>query len=354
MLYIESAAVLLLLFITILPGMKVYRKGEYNNEYLSLNNTRSLRGILSVLIVIHHLSSYYVSISFLSIFKHIGYLVVAMFFFLSGYGLIFGCKNKKNYLNKFLLKRLPNIVIPYYISTIIYAIIFNIMGLNISFINVITSFVCVDYIIPSAWYIAMQSLMYVIFYISLKFPKTEKSKAICFSVLFLIIQIGFMFLPVSDVWVRSLIAFPLGLVWCKYKDVIDGRIRDKYTASFFIFGILLVIILAIKLVGEFSNVSSLKLLGNVLSSSTIVVFMFIFFNKCSLKNKVLDFLGSISLEVYLLHNLILTILSKIDFVIENILLFALSTFFITILLSYFIHLLNVKLVQIFKKIVKVN
>lgn len=73
----------------------------YSKEYLSLMTTKQLKGIVAYAIIIHHLSQKMQVPGLLSIIGYIGFICVAVFFFISGYGLECALKNKENYLKHF-------------------------------------------------------------------------------------------------------------------------------------------------------------------------------------------------------------------------------------------------------------
>ena len=59
----------------------------------------------------------------LTLFGLIGFLFVGVFFFFSGYGLFKSYKTKPGYLDGFLRKRLPVVLVPLYVINTIFTII---------------------------------------------------------------------------------------------------------------------------------------------------------------------------------------------------------------------------------------
>lgn len=101
---------MLLSFISLVPILVIFfwniqfaNNGEVFDDCMDIKYTNSLRGILAILIVVHHFSGYLTNNYVFSIFNHIGYLIVALFFYLSSYGLMYGVKNKEDYFKNFLL-----------------------------------------------------------------------------------------------------------------------------------------------------------------------------------------------------------------------------------------------------------
>lgn len=74
---------------------------EKDKDFLSIQNTKCLKGILAIMVLIYHL---YLSLNidlgcFNVLFKPMGYLAVSVFFFISGFGLMSSLKMRGGILN---------------------------------------------------------------------------------------------------------------------------------------------------------------------------------------------------------------------------------------------------------------
>jgi peptidoglycan/LPS O-acetylase OafA/YrhL len=99
------------------------KRGLSKNYAFDVTRTNMLRGVLALLIILHHLSSH-LDIPALYYFHDMGSSVVSMFFFISGYGLIKSYKYKGElYLDGFLTKRLRKILPLYIIFSIFMSIV---------------------------------------------------------------------------------------------------------------------------------------------------------------------------------------------------------------------------------------
>lgn len=95
-----------LLFATILIILGNCRiVGGYNDEYLSTETTKKEKGIAAILILLHHLSQRVKVSGPFVILGYIGFILVAVFFFISGYGLSYGVRYKYDYLKGFFKRR---------------------------------------------------------------------------------------------------------------------------------------------------------------------------------------------------------------------------------------------------------
>ena len=69
-----------------------------NNDVLDKYNSNKIKGLLALLIIIHHLSIYIKETILLKVFTIVGVIAVSAFFFYSGYGLMTSYLKKENYL----------------------------------------------------------------------------------------------------------------------------------------------------------------------------------------------------------------------------------------------------------------
>ena len=136
--------------------------GGYNDKYLSINSTDCYRGIAAVFIVMHHLSQVIGVTGSLKIMGYIGFIMVGVFFFLSGYGLKYGLDHKNNYLSGFLTKKIGCILIPLAFVNIpcfVARILFN---QDIDVVQTVLSFVGGPYL-TGLWFVTAILLMYLFF-----------------------------------------------------------------------------------------------------------------------------------------------------------------------------------------------
>lgn len=72
----------------LLLGVKVAKKGEWQEDFLSLSTSKSLLGVFAVLIVLHHLAQLMGNLQMnpgpLAYLEYVGVCFVGMFFFFPG------------------------------------------------------------------------------------------------------------------------------------------------------------------------------------------------------------------------------------------------------------------------------
>ena len=116
-----------LLAAALFSGCRAYGRGEWNEEYTSLGQSKVLQGALVLGVALHHMAQKSCApwhkpayiVHGLDFFVPIGYLFVSAFFFCSGLGLYKSLKTKPNYLNGFIRKRILSLVAAFYLSEFI-------------------------------------------------------------------------------------------------------------------------------------------------------------------------------------------------------------------------------------------
>ena len=132
---------------------------------ITKESTLEIKGIAILMVIIGHVSSRYGS----SVLNYMGAFGVALFLFISGYGLVMSYN--KNGLNNFFKKRFINVFIPYVAITTIWIIFDLIKGKIYSLKTYVLLLIGFDYnrtIDETMWYISIILLWYIIFYIIFK------------------------------------------------------------------------------------------------------------------------------------------------------------------------------------------
>lgn len=262
-----------------------------NDELLSKEYSNILKGLMALGIIFNHLS-FELNYIYLKPFKYIG-VVIGLFFFISGFGLTISMETKKDYFGKFKL-RILKVLIPFAISFVIYTIYWIIMNE----IKNKTIFSIVKY----SWYIYEIILLYLLFYIFYKNFDFKKA-TIFFTVMLIIILVIMFYLKLSANWYRSSLSFIAGIIIAKYKKQISIFLKRKWLLKLFCITFLCFTLLVI---GKFYNLGLIELFTYNIANILFILAVLIILSKVKkLNNKLFNFLGSISFEIYLYHGLIL-------------------------------------------------
>ena len=183
-----------------------------------INITTNIQIILAFLIVLAHLSQQ-LKVWYLRPFTSCGGVAVPIFFFISGFGLMYQFKNKENYLDDFLFKRGLKLLLPFLVSTIIYIIIYYINGESIG-----GKVFCLNNIsftvLPYSWFVKYLLLFYLIFYIVYRILRGGRNVIIFILISGLVTYQ--IFVDENPLMYKSSLTFVLGLFVCDF----DMRIKD--------------------------------------------------------------------------------------------------------------------------------
>ena len=307
----------------------------------SIETTLPLRGLLALLIVLHHLSlrlTYMIPeesmINYLHDFNCWGEPLVSIFFFMSGYGIVKSYQKKgKSYLAGFISGRLVKLMIPFLICCLVY-IPFN--------DNTLLSIVSMDTwkndcpLLPASWFVVVILFQYLIFYISARiFFNIDKIivSAWLLSVLMMLLLEIFEF---KQFWWHTLLAFNVGMS-VSYYEVFLRRYMLGKRFLFFVYCLLLVSF-------YLNDITDIPLKWSFL----LIVVLLPFFIWQLICNGIihdisfLKFSGKISYEIYLVHVAIMSVL--FEAIGKYTILFIFSTYIISLLCSYALNYIVRKIV----------
>lgn len=295
----------LLFFSVAAFGAKPAGKGQWNDDYLGLKQMKALQGFSALGIMLHHMAqktaAEWLDPSYihhgLDMFVSIGTFFVSVFLFSSGYGLYQSLKIKENYLKGFFGRRCGPILLMYVIA----ALIFYLAGHTAN---------------PYTWYIAAILYFYLVFYLAFRYCKSDGA-AIA------VLAVGtVLYIAVLDVlmfgtwWYNTAGMFLLGVLCAKYQKSLTAMFKKRYLPLLLIgIGLMFGCFFTANSLNERVNLFETStpaayhltriavILGQYLSSAAFVFVCLMIVLKIRIGNRVLDFLGAMSLELYLIHGI---------------------------------------------------
>ena len=287
-------------------------KKSLNEEALSVSNTHALRGLLAVSIFLSHLWSHVLHP--VSIMSYMGSIGVGTFFFLSGYALTVSAWQRPHYFDGFIRKRLTRVGVPYVLFLLIYTVTTILLCKN-SLNNILTQFMRGNP--PSnSWYIWLITGLYFVFYFlyrnsSIAAGKPEKKK----NLVLLVLLLSYMIicrhvLHLFDWWYKTVIMFLVGCIIAQYQQEFEDYLQKYFLPNIIVTTVLLLISLSFPAVcnrigaAECLDVWFVQdtMLG-IFGTAFVVLSCF----KIEWSNAVSMFLGDISLEIYLVHGLMIEV-----------------------------------------------
>ena len=275
---------------------------------LSKDASTCLKGLACLLIVLHHWCSGLSGMGYDNILVKLltqagGVTGVAIFFFLSSYGLTRSQLVKKDSISLFFTKRLTKVYIPLVLTNVLcLALKYSGQSFVQSFLQILNVGVLLDL---ATWFCNVIIVCYVIFYVSNRLKK-DWMKILVNWILMLSLAVALVaYFPNRPCYVYSLVAFPLGGM--------VAILQDKMNMTKLMMITFLPVVAFFGSMAMFCTGYKTYLFANLCCSAVILCLMLILVelrnNRMSLifelvysLKKPASFIGLYSYEIYLLHN----------------------------------------------------
>ncbi len=354
-------------------GVKFCKNKTWNEENMSLYQTKCYLGFCAVVIVFHHtaqmscaswLNPVYIRHG-LDIFLAAGYPMVGMFLLCSGYGLYKSAKAKPDFFKRFIPVRFIPIIVPTLLTTLVYIVLM--FWRHISFtIDAPFEQNAHQNWHPYVWYIPCILLLYLLFYIGFGLFKKDWIGILVVSVGIVGYIIFCILFQYGTWWFNTSHMFLVGILIAKYEEKFFESCKKFYKLR--LIGTIL-IFPVLKYLGDEAGwiymdikkvpySSSMAYKADLITSVFQVLFTLTFMSlyyllsmKMKLGNKALSFLGGFTLELYLVHGIFIHMFGyymiregvKPVYYIENVPLYLLVILALAIPTSFALSLLDKKI-----------
>lgn len=313
------------------------------------------RGLAAYSVIISHYAQWYMENGRYGIIAQlmstIGRYGVAVFLFLSGYGLVISTYKKNKLDRNFILRRFITVYIPYLIIKTITEI-----ALKGEIKKIIILFFALD-----NWYIATIIVFYSMFYILYRYLYKYRIKFLFLGI------IGYSLLTFSlglnESWFLSNICFLMGVL---YSEFVCDREEDKFHIKLrkillyvhlnkkilFVFSVLFVILYPIYLYLSLQGIGIYMIIKIVISIVFINLVLQIIGQIKIKEFMLIKYSGVISLELYLLHRASLRLGSAM-FVLDNRICSMIIGGILTFLFSHIFNKLYKKGIKVLKEILEI-
>ena len=330
--------IIYLVFIMVfLIGTRFLFRG-FNDNYISKNNTTIINGLFVITVFFSHFRSYITPMNtydeLLSTWMNsIGQLMVTSFLFYSGFGIYESIKTKKNYMKTFFKKRFVSTYLNFFVAVLLFVLVNLILNNSYDIKTILLSFTGYESIGNSNWYMMCIFYLYIITIICFcnKYKLNNKYRimmVVLFSIIYMAVVIRFK----PNYYVNTILCYPVGMFYSYYKEKIDSfAFKNYYKVLIFIIFLLFG---SYYLSRTLQNIYTYNFFAIIFILTIVVVSM-----KIKLNNKVYYYFGLNVFYIYILQRIPMIIFSKMS---NNYVYFFLS-FSITIVLSYVVKLMTVKL-----------
>lgn len=310
LLFFEIVSVVLCIIIL---AHRVGRNKDVVLNSFDLPTTGMLKGLMAIAIVLCHFSICVGSkMPMGGRLAATGLPIVAVFFFISGYGLLNSLIRKGNeYLKTFLTHRLLKIVIPLIIVVFVNIIVDVCMGIEFpSKIELWNQFIHDSPYLWYSWFVYALLFLYILYYIIFSVVKSVRLGVAIMSISVLVMILYFTNSHIFIFARSTMFAFPLGMICRLAESRIKGRMIRSAFFSVFSYCLMLFLALFVMLFMKKNDIPEdpENLVGRIVVYLTPFIIYFASF-VVKIKENISTYinkLGKISYEIYLIHGVVLS------------------------------------------------
>ena len=344
--------IFMLILIVGLYRIEIFPKGIYEN-YIGREQTTAIKGLFALIIFCSHMRKYidlggvYQGQIYDYVLNSIGQLMVVMFLFYSGYGILETYKLKPDYEKSFIKRRFLKVLVHFDCAVFLYLIVDSILHIKYLPIDYLLCWIGWKAIGNSKWFVFDILLLYLVTYIAFKSikwfsnktEKIDKIKTLAISCLletiFAIIILFFLKRNEGSWWYDTLLSFPCGMLFSCYKEKIEYLVKQNYVLT------LTVNIIGFEIFYSINTFVTYNICACFFAMTIVLLTM-----KIKIQNNILNWLGKASFSIYILQRIPMIILSYLK-VNRNVVMFTglsfISVILIAILFEKFLNCLDNKI-----------
>ncbi|MBE6582171.1 MAG: acyltransferase [Ruminococcaceae bacterium] len=325
----------LLYIVLCIYGMKFHT--NLNQDYLSIDNTQSIKGIFIILVFLSHFNSYVnFENSFDLLYKNtvsmFGQTMVTLFLFYSGYGVMESINKKGiNYLKQFPVKRILSTLFKFACAVFIFFLIGTFfIGEKYTLSTVLLSLIGWKSLGNSNWYIFVILVLYLITYISYRFL-LQKNRIfpliISFILVAALIFLNLVYKVKPNYWIDTAFCYVAGMIYSQYRKTFESIINKN---NLIYCAITILALLTVVFLNKYSgHIISLIALNLCFVGVVVLLTM-----RITLKNKIILWCGENLFELYILQRVPMIIFKQIRLSEFNIYLYFILCVISTLLLVW--------------------
>ncbi len=310
---------------------------KFQDGYMEKAQTTDVKGIFAVIILFSHLRGYIaLSPSFLDqsynlFLGYIGQLMVTLFFFYSGYGIMQSYRKKENYSKSFFKNRFLKTLVHFDIAVLCYLVVSLILGQIRPWQDYVFCWIGWTEVGNSNWFIFDVFALYAVTLLAFAISKRkEKMLAVWTSAFCVVLWVALALIRKDESWwYNTLLCYPFGMWFALWKDKINGVLKKGVWQHYGAIVCVFVVFAALYIV-------YIKMGSEIVYSITACLFCLLISlitTKVKVGNPVLTWLGNNSFSIYILQRLPMIVFANFGWN-GNIYVFAVLAIVATMLLAW--------------------
>lgn len=341
---------LLILLLLMFVEAKVAPEGAFETDYMSKDKTSAIKGIFVILIVFSHFSQYVTlggsyDAPYLSLKAHLNQMVVAMFWFYSGYGIMESVTKKGfAYVKTIPTRRFLTVLLNFDLAILLFLIVGAFLGNTYSLSTILWSLIGWKSVGNSNWYIFATLVLYLLTFLSFLLLKWRQTRPAHYAAVMLLTVLTIVFVYVQMKMGRpgycynTLILFPLGCWYSLLRNKVETIIM-RNDLVYALAGLLVLAAYAVSFRYRFSKGIEAYTVWAVAFTLLVVLITM----KITFYNAFLTWFGNHVFSVYILQRIPMMILSHLGLAQNHKYVFLIVSFIGTIVLAMLFDWLTGKL-----------
>lgn len=280
---------------------------SFNEGYLDKDSTLPVKGIFVAAVFFTHFKTYVtmpdnpLDNAYVFVANLLNQLVVVMFLFYSGYGIMRSLQSKGDpYVKGFFLRRFVPVFFQFATAVLLFLIMNLCLGNAYDWQTILLSFTGWTNLGNDGWYLFVTFALYILFILVFLIPKLSTiQKNIIHTVLCFGLVVALYFSGKESWWWNTILCFNLGMWYCLFKGKVDIAMKRPvvYWTTLPITIALFAVAFVLQYKGIFSTVTF------TVAALFFVLVMVLFTMKVQSKNPVLSFLGKHVFSIFILQRL---------------------------------------------------
>ena len=327
---------ILMLLMVIISKAEIAKPNRFNTEYCSIEQTNVIKGIFVMLVLLGHGNSYLnvtgaLDIPYKSFQVHLGQMVVSMFLFYSGFGMIKSIMKKRfKYIKTLPFKRFLIVVLNFDIAVLLFEIMNICLKIHFDWKMILLAFTGWVGIGNSNWYMFAIFVLYILLFISFYLLRWfDKDSALYIGMtIFTILSIAFVYWEIrvgQPTWCyNTVILFALGGWFALLQDKIENIVM-KNDYVYIVLGAILAVVYWISFKNRNYGIETYSVWASLFTLAVVMITM-----KVSIKSTALEWMGKRVFSIYILQRIPMIVLTKIGIMQDSPYAFIVMVFLITL------------------------